>query len=32
MNVTYTIDANQNEFMVITTMSGQTFRIPIYKN
>lgn len=32
MEVNYTIDGNGNEYMVITTKSGQTFRIPIYTN
>jgi len=32
LSVTYFIDEYGNEWMVITTKSGQTFRIPIYTN
>lgn len=32
VEVNYTIDGNGNEYMVITTKSGQAFRIPIYTN
>jgi len=30
--VSYTIDSDGTEYMVITTKGGQTFKIPIYVN
>ena len=32
LTVSYTIDSDGTEYMVITTKGGQTFKIPIYNN